>query len=82
MARIQSLAVQREIATLRDAELVEYERVYSLEAPLPEAAVPNFPRNEWRDSTARAAELKQYIEREGDLLASLRRPLGARPGHS
>ena len=59
--------VQKEIATLRDAELVEYERVYALKLRFLKLLFQTF-LDEWRDSTPRAAELKRYIEREGDLL--------------
>jgi 4-alpha-glucanotransferase len=68
MARIQSAAVQREIASLRDAELVEYARVYALKLRFLKLLFQTFLDNQWREGTARAAELKEYIEREGDLL--------------
>jgi len=67
VALFQSEGVQKEIATLRDAELVEYERVYSLKLRFLKLLFQTF-LDEWRDSTPRAAELKRYIEREGDLL--------------
>jgi 4-alpha-glucanotransferase len=66
-ALFQSAAVKREIATLRDAELVEYERVYSLKLRFLKLLFQTF-LEEWRDGTPRAAELKKYVEREGDLL--------------
>lgn len=66
-ALFQSPAVQREITTLRNAELVEYERVYSLKLRFLKLLFQTF-LGEWRDGTTRATQLKQYIEREGDLL--------------
>jgi len=68
MARIQSPAVQKEIASLRDAELVEYSRVYALKLRFLKLLFQAFLDNEWRDATERGVELKKYIEREGDLL--------------
>ncbi len=68
MALIQSQSVQKEIAALRDAELVEYERVYALKVRFLKLVFQAFLDNEWRHVTGRAAELKQYIEREGQLL--------------
>ena len=67
VALFQSAAVQKEILTLRDAELVEYERVYTLKLRFLKLLFQAF-LEEWRDGTPRAAELKRYIEREGDLL--------------
>jgi 4-alpha-glucanotransferase len=64
----QSAAVQKEIAALRDAELVEYERVYALKLRFLKLLFRAFLDNEWRKDTARGAELKKYIEREGELL--------------
>jgi 4-alpha-glucanotransferase len=66
-ALFQSPGVQKEIALLRSAELVEYERVYSLKLRFLKLLFQAFLR-EWGESTPRAAELKQYIEREGRLL--------------
>jgi 4-alpha-glucanotransferase len=62
-----STGVQKEIAALRNAELVEYERVYALKLRFLKLLFQTF-LEEWRSSTARAGELKRYIEREGDLL--------------
>ena len=67
-ALIASPAVQKEIAALRDAELVEYTRVYALKLRFLRLLFQSFLQNEWREGTARAAELKKYIEREGRLL--------------
>jgi 4-alpha-glucanotransferase len=66
-ALFQSAAVKKEIATLRNAELVEYERVYALKLRFLKLLFQTF-LHQWRNSTPRAAELKQYIDREGDLL--------------
>ncbi len=63
----QSQEVQKEIATLRDAELVEYERVFVLKLRFLRLLFQTF-LNEWRNDTPRAIELKRYIESEGDLL--------------
>jgi 4-alpha-glucanotransferase len=68
MALIQSRTVQKEIATLRDAELVEYARVYALKLRFLKLLFQAFLDNEWRNSTARGAQLKKYIEGEGPLL--------------
>jgi 4-alpha-glucanotransferase len=68
MALMGSPAIQKAIAALRDAELVEYGRVYALKLRFLKLLFQAFLDNEWRNSTARAAELKKYIEREGDLL--------------
>ena len=68
LALLESAAVQKEIAALRNAELVEYARVYALKLRFMKLLFQTFLENEWRESTARAAELKQYIEREGNLL--------------
>jgi 4-alpha-glucanotransferase len=68
MALVQSPAVQKEIAALREAELAEYSRVYALKLRVLKLLFQAFLNNEWRNGTARAAELKKYIESEGDLL--------------
>jgi len=67
-ALIASPAIQKAIAALRDAELVEYGPVYALKLRFLKLLYQAFLDNEWRNSTARAAELKQYIAREGNLL--------------
>jgi 4-alpha-glucanotransferase len=64
----QSGAVQKEIAALRDAELVEYERVYALKLRFLKLLFRAFLDNDWRKDTTRGAELKKYIDREGELL--------------
>ena len=68
MALFQSPAVQKEIAGLRGAELVEYAGVHALKLRFLKLLFQTFLDNEWRNITPRAAELKKYIEREGDLL--------------
>ncbi len=67
-ALMGSRAVQSEIASLRKAELVEYVRVYALKLRFLRLLFQSFLNNEWRQATARAADLKRYIEREGGLL--------------
>ncbi|MGP0071616.1 MAG: 4-alpha-glucanotransferase [Bryobacteraceae bacterium] len=67
VALFRSPRVQKETAALREAELVEYERVYSLKLRFLKLLFQTF-LEEWRDGTPRAADLKRYIEREGDLL--------------
>jgi 4-alpha-glucanotransferase len=67
-ALIESPAIRKEIDALRDAELVEYTRVYALKLRFLKLLFQTFLENEWRKGTDRAAELKEYIEREGDLL--------------
>ena len=67
-ALFQSARVQKEIEALRNAELVEYERVYALKLRFLKVLFEGFLRDEWRLNTPRASELKQYLEREGDLL--------------
>jgi len=64
---LASPRVQKEIAGLREAELVEYERVYTLKLRFLNLLFQSF-LNEWRANTPRAAELRAYMEREGDLL--------------
>ena len=67
LALFQSPVVQKEIATLRNAELVEYERLYSLKLRFLRLLFQSF-LHEWRDGTPRARDLKRYMEGEGDLL--------------
>jgi 4-alpha-glucanotransferase len=67
-ALFRSPGVRSEIETLRNAELVEYERVYSLKLRFLKLLFQTFLENEWRDNTPRAQQLKRYIEQEGDLL--------------
>lgn len=66
-ALFRSRAVQDEIAALRESDLVEYERVYALKLRFLKLLFETFLQ-EWRNNTQRAAELKQYIQREGKLL--------------
>jgi 4-alpha-glucanotransferase len=67
-ALIASPAIGREISTLRDAELVEYGRVYALKLRFLRLLFQSFLHTEWRENTARAGEFKKFIEREGLLL--------------
>lgn len=66
-ALLRSPAVQREIGKLRASEFVEYERVYRLKLRFLRLLFRAFLK-EWKQKTARAAELSEYIGREGDLL--------------
>jgi 4-alpha-glucanotransferase len=59
---------QREIARLRVSEFVEYERAYRLKLRFLKLLFRAFQEAEWKQKTARAAELAEYIAREGDLL--------------
>jgi 4-alpha-glucanotransferase len=47
---------------------VEYERVYALKLRFLKLLFQAFLDDDWRNSTARAAQLKKYIESEGPLL--------------
>ncbi len=60
-------AVQAEIQELRAAEFVEYERVYRLKVRFLKLLFRGF-LTQWARDTPRARELREYIEREGDLL--------------
>ncbi len=59
--------VQAEIEALRAAEFVEYERVYALKTRGLKLAFLNFLPEYKRDSP-RAAEFRDFVEREGELL--------------
>ncbi|HEX5227551.1 MAG TPA: 4-alpha-glucanotransferase, partial [Bryobacteraceae bacterium] len=62
-----SAPVQKQIARMRESELVEYEQVYALKLRFLKLLFERF-LDEWRDLTPRAAQLKEYIANEGDLL--------------
>ena len=64
---LNSPAVQAEVRELRDAEFVEYERVYRLKLRFLKLLFRAFLKV-WARDTPRASELRRYIEREGDLL--------------
>ncbi|HUI54662.1 MAG TPA: 4-alpha-glucanotransferase [Bryobacteraceae bacterium] len=59
--------VEAEIAALRAAPLVEYERVSTLKLRFLKLLFVQFLR-EWRSSSARAKGFQVFLEREGDLL--------------
>ena len=61
--------IQAEIEALRASEFVEYERVYRLKVRFLKLLFRSFLR-EWSRDSPRARDLRQYIEREGDLLHS------------
>ncbi len=67
-ALLELPATQREIARLRASEFVEYERVYRLKLRFLKLIFRAFLEAEWKQKRARAAALREYIEREGDLL--------------
>jgi 4-alpha-glucanotransferase len=64
---LASPVVVAETQALRASEFVEYERVYTLKLRFLKLLFRRF-LTEWRKNSARARELQQYIEREGDLL--------------
>jgi len=59
---------QAEVAALRAAEFVEYERVYALKLRTLKLAFVSFLRREYRRKSARAREFQEFVEREGELL--------------
>jgi 4-alpha-glucanotransferase len=59
--------IQREIAALRAADFVEYERVHALKMRFLQPLFATFLR-EFRTGSARDREFQAYIAREGDLL--------------
>jgi 4-alpha-glucanotransferase len=67
VAQFRSAAVQKELRALRGCEFVEYERVYRLKLRFLKLLFRAF-LTEWERQTARARELGDFIEREGDLL--------------
>ncbi len=64
---LERAEVQSEIAALRRAEYVEYERVWALKRCGLKLAFLAFLR-ELREGTPRVREFREYMEREGDLL--------------
>ena len=66
-ALLNSAPVQAAIQSLRDAEFVEYERVYRLKLRFLKLLFRVFLQD-WARDTPRARELREYIDREGDLL--------------
>jgi 4-alpha-glucanotransferase len=66
-ACLRSPATQAEIASLREAQFVEYERVAALKMRLLKLQFVQFLR-ERRQGTARAGEFAGYLAREGQLL--------------
>jgi 4-alpha-glucanotransferase len=62
-----SVAVQREIRALRDAEFVEYERVHRLKLRFLKLLFGQFLEG-WGGNSKRVREFRRYIEEEGDLL--------------
>jgi len=66
-ALLNSGIIEAELRELRAAEFVEYERVYRLKLRFLKLLFRAFLK-EWRGDTPRARQLREYIEREGDLL--------------
>jgi len=66
---LKSPGVMRELAVLRAAPFVEYERVYRLKLRFLKLLFHKF-LDEWRQNTPRAQQFAEYIRREGDLLNS------------
>lgn len=64
---LKSAAIGREIAALRSAAFVEYERVYRLKLRFLRLLFHKF-LDEWRQNSPRAQQFADYMRREGDLL--------------
>ena len=64
---LASRAVRDEIASLRGAPLVEYERAAALKLRFLKALFREFLKD-WRASSGRAREFREYADREGELL--------------
>ncbi|MDB4898913.1 MAG: malQ [Gemmatimonadetes bacterium] len=63
-ARIASPEFQRELAELREASMLDYERIMNLRAPVLEALHALFVKRETAAGTNRARAYAAYIERE------------------
>lgn len=61
-------AVEQEIAELRSARYVEYERVCQLKLRFLRLLFATFQERELRAGTERARDFRRFVEREGDLL--------------
>jgi 4-alpha-glucanotransferase len=59
--------VQQRLAGLRDAEYVEYEKVWAVKFKFLKLLFRNFLR-EYRKETPRALEFRKYLQREGEVL--------------
>ena len=64
---LDSPQAQGEIRALREAELVEYERVWRLKLVVLRTLFREFLR-QWRANSPRAQAFRSYIEQEGELL--------------
>ena len=60
--------VQEEIRQLREAEFVEYERVWALKLRALKLAFVEFLRREWRRDTPRARQFRDWCAAEGAML--------------
>ncbi len=65
---VSSPRFQAELAALRDAEFVEYERVARLKRGILRLLFRQFLRDDWNRSTARAQQFTQWAAEQGDLL--------------
>lgn len=64
---LDSERVRSEIGALRSADLVEYERVYRLKTRFLKLLFRSFLKD-WVSGTPRARQLREYVDREGELL--------------
>lgn len=65
---VKSERVQAGIRRLRNAEFVEYEQVQKLKFRVLKLLFRRFLGEEYRKDSARAAEFRQFVDSEGDLL--------------
>ena len=65
---LESPEVQQEIQALRQAELIEYERVYALKLAALKLAFVEFLRREWRTGGPRARQFRAWAQAEGRML--------------
>jgi 4-alpha-glucanotransferase len=66
-AYLKSQSIQARLGELRDAEYVEYEKVYSIKLRFLKLAFREFLK-EYRENQPRAQQFKTFIEQEGELL--------------
>lgn len=65
---LRSQRFQEELAALRSAEYVEYERVARLKRSILRIIFRGFLKQHWRSETARAREFQSWAAAQGDLL--------------
>jgi len=68
--RIASPALQAELAALREAERVHYERVMELKSPVLEALFHRFTERTRDGDSPRAQAFREYVREQGDELSS------------